>query len=85
MNYKCATSTLMEINLALSLTSAANRSCKQFLENVNPGSLLDQAWTKSLFAHMLTTVTFQVWVLSREASCANLHLMNYHYLEKLTL
>ena len=85
MNYKCATSTLMEMNLALSSTSTANQSCKQFLEDVNPGSLLDQAWTKSLFVHMLTTVTFQVWVLSREVSRANLHLIKYHYLEQLTL
>ena len=60
MNYKCATSTLMELNLVLSLTSIANQSCKQFLEDVNAGSLLNQAWMKSLFARMLTTAPFRV-------------------------
>ena len=77
MDYKCATFTLMELNLALSLTSTASRSCKAIFKGCQRRLLATPSMDEDLVC-----MHAYFCPLSKEAYLAYLYLMKITTLSK---
>jgi hypothetical protein len=85
MDYKCATFTLMELNLASSLTSTASRSCKAIFKGCQRRLLATPSMDEDLVCmHAYFCPLSSVNSIQGSISCIFI-LDENHYLEQITL